>query len=69
MNTPKPCDTCVHLYINGVFKDDPLYEAECILKNEFISCGIETIGILWGNINCSFYADWDKERKENKKCA
>ena len=29
MNTPKPCDTCVHLYYDAFSKDDPSYMAEC----------------------------------------
>jgi len=29
MNTPKPCDTCIHLYYSALFKDDPSYESEC----------------------------------------
>ena len=29
MNTPKPCVTCCHLYVDAMLKDNPLYMAEC----------------------------------------
>ena len=40
MNTPKPCDHCVHLYINCMLKDDPDASAECKL------------GLPLGRLNC-----------------
>jgi hypothetical protein len=38
MNTPKPCDTCKHLYVNVLHEDDPTYGAECWLKLDGIAC-------------------------------
>jgi len=29
MNTPKPCDTCTHLYYDAMQKLNPNYMAEC----------------------------------------
>lgn len=34
MNTPKPCDTCVHLYYNALYKDCDWYESECKLDKQ-----------------------------------
>ena len=30
MNTPKPCDTCYHMYYDVMTEDDPGSESECI---------------------------------------
>ena len=43
MNTPKPCDACIHLYYDALAKDDPLYTAECKLLLDL------------GNEACPFY--------------
>jgi hypothetical protein len=32
MNTPPPCNTCIHLYYDCVYKDNPNYEVNCQLK-------------------------------------
>ena len=46
MNTPKPCDSCEHLYFNAMFKDDPTDRAECLLFPD---------DEWWGNPNCPKY--------------
>lgn len=34
MNTPEPCNKCIHLYVNALNKDDPFYMTECKLDLE-----------------------------------
>jgi hypothetical protein len=46
MNTPSPCNTCVHLYYDALQKDNPDYTAECKLMLEL------------GNLDCKEYKHW-----------
>jgi hypothetical protein len=47
MNTPKPCDTCTHLYYDALAKDDPGYTAECKLLLDL------------GHCDCPFYCHYN----------
>ena len=49
-NTPKPCDSCKHLYYDCMQKDNPAYDAECKYNCEM------------GNKDCESYTKWiDKD--------
>jgi hypothetical protein len=52
MNTPKPCDTCRHLYWDVFSEEDPSYLAECTLDKEM------------GNLDCRNYNPWKEEISE-----
>jgi len=51
MNTPKPCDTCIHLYYDALSKNDPSYTAECKKGHDLEK-------------KCSDYQYYNKEREK-----
>lgn len=60
MNTPKPCDTCKHLYWDVLREEDPTDSGEC------------KRGLWMGNLKCPEYslhpmAAVLKKKSESKK--
>jgi len=46
MNTPSPCNKCLHLYYDVMCEDDPSYMAECKLN------------LPIGNERCKKFKEW-----------
>jgi len=53
MNTPNPCDTCIHCRYDVMHEDDPLSVAWCEYD---LTMGIE----------CSAYEYWNIERMQER---
>lgn len=54
MNTPKPCDSCTHLYSNVLYEDDPNSSAECNHPDPKAVA-------FYGNFRCPYFKHWELE--------
>jgi len=75
MNTPKPCDSCLHLYYDALQKDNPSYKAECkkgmkmkpgckeYKHYNWVSFYFEG-NLAWGEINTP--EEWERIKKAYK---